>query len=59
MTTKNYEKSCARLVQEAAKVSYTMALRWTKEHQMSFPETMPVEARALKIFEDRHLARKT
>jgi|GEM_PF-4554649 hypothetical protein len=49
MTTKNYEKKCARLVQEAAKVSYSTALRWVREHEASHPESMPAETRALGI----------
>ena len=49
VTTKNYEKGCARLVQEACAVSYSTALRWVREHQASFPEAMPLETRALGI----------
>jgi len=49
MTTKNYEKRCARLVQEAANVAYSTALRWVQAHQAAHPETIPPETRALSI----------
>lgn len=49
MTTKNYEKRCARLVQEAANVTYSTALRWVQAHQAAHPETIPPETRALSI----------
>ncbi len=49
MTTKNYEKKCARLVQEATKVPYMKALNWVREHQQVHPESMPAETRALGI----------
>jgi hypothetical protein len=51
MTTKSYEKKCARLVQEATKVAYTTALKWVREHEVQHPETMPVETRALGIID--------
>jgi hypothetical protein len=49
MTVKNYEKKCARLVQECAKVSYVTALRWVREHQAVHPEPIPAETRAIGI----------
>jgi hypothetical protein len=51
VSSKNYEKKCARLVQEATKVSYTKALRWVREHEAQHPETMPAETRALGIID--------
>jgi len=55
MTAKNYEKKCARLVQEAAKTSYVTALRWVREHKEAFPESMPAETRALEIIAIRNM----
>lgn len=49
MATKSYEKKCARLVQEAAGVTYSEALRLVRYHSDRHPESMPVEARALAI----------
>jgi len=53
MTTKNYEKSCARVVQDACNVAYTTALRWVREHQETHPEPLSSDARALRIMESR------
>jgi hypothetical protein len=53
MTMKSYEKRVARLVQEAVEVSYSTALRWTREDQAARPEAEPKEARALRIVESR------
>jgi hypothetical protein len=59
MTTKNYEKTCARLVQEAAAVSYGTALRWVREHVAEHPESMPAAAaRALSIVDRRAAVNK-
>ena len=52
MTTKNYEKDCARLVQDALKtMSYQDALNQVRRHQTEHPEKMTKEARALVIVE--------
>jgi len=51
MTAKSYEKKCARLVQEASSVPYTLALRLVREHEARHPEPMPAETRALAIVE--------
>jgi hypothetical protein len=53
MTTKKYHKDCARLVQEALDVPYTIALKLVLEHQAAHPETMPKEARALAVMKER------
>jgi len=53
MSSKNYEKKCARLVQEACDVAYMAALRLVREHKADHPEIMPVEARALAIVDSR------
>jgi hypothetical protein len=58
VTTKNYEKTCARLVQEAAAVSYGTALRWVREHAAEHPESMPAAARALSIVDRRAAVNK-
>lgn len=52
MTTKKYDKTCARLVQEAIGVPYTVALKLVLEHQAAHPEAMPKEARALAIMKE-------
>jgi hypothetical protein len=49
MTAKNYEKTCARFVQEAAGVSYQAALNWVRRHEKEHPEQMPAETRAMRI----------
>jgi len=49
MATKNYEKRCARLVQDAAEVTYTEALRLVRYHQDRHPEKLTVEERALAV----------
>lgn len=51
MTSKKYEKDCARLVQEGAEVSYSTALRWVRENEAAHPETLSPETRALRIIE--------
>ncbi len=53
MTTKNYEKSCARLVQDACNVTYSTALRWVREHREAHPESLLPDARALKIMDSQ------
>ena len=53
MTTKNYEKRCARLVQEAAATKYMTALRWVREHLVAHPEMMLVEAWALAVVDSK------
>ena len=56
MTTKNYEKRCARLVQETcvgAKLSYQTALRWVRQDQEAHPEEASVQTRALRIYENK------
>jgi hypothetical protein len=58
MTTKKYDKTCARLVQEAASVPYTVALRWVKEHQVAHPESMPKETRALAIMNEERMKKR-
>jgi hypothetical protein len=56
VTTKNYEKKCARLVQEACSVAYSTALRWVREHEAMHPEAMQDRTRALAIVDSRHAA---
>ena len=51
MSSKSYEKKCARLVQEACKVPYQKALNWVREHETAHPEQMPAETRALGIID--------
>jgi hypothetical protein len=53
VSSKNHEKRCARLVQEAESVTYGTALRWVREDEVSHPETMPAETRALRIIDER------
>jgi hypothetical protein len=33
MTTKKYDKTCARLAQEVTSIPYTVTLRWVMDHQ--------------------------
>ena len=49
MSSKSYDKKCARLVQEACGVNYTEALRWVLDHQKGYPDHIPAETRALAI----------
>lgn len=52
MSAKNYEKRCARLVQEATGRSYQYALNAVRKHQAAHPELMSLETRALQIVEE-------
>jgi hypothetical protein len=53
VSAKTYDKKCARLVQEAMGIPYTMALKAVRAHEEAFPERMPAETRALAILDAR------